>query len=313
MEKPNIEILKKYIDQYKKEVYKFPPVILVELNTFCNLNCIMCPQDKLTRSKGNMDFNLWKKIIDEVKKESPGTEIWPALMGEPFALGKDLFKYIKYASLNNIKIFLNTNLLLFKEEYLDDLFNSGIQKIIIGMDGIKKETYEKIRVNSDYDKFMKKLKFILNERKKRNLTSPEISLQYIVMEENYNEEEEFIEYWENQGFELTLKIKRRTGWSDGVKPDHEIVNLNKNERIPCTWLLRQMTIFWNGLVPQCDGDWNGEKIEGDVKNQTIKDIWNGSLKKVRDMHLSDNYNFWPCNVCEDWQAGRSLTVYCKNK
>ena len=306
MEKPDLEDLKQFVKEYS-----FPTDVLVEVITQCNLNCIMCPQSRLTRPIGKMSFDLWKKIVDEIAQKSPETRLWPALMGEPLLLDPEIFEMITYAKGQGVDIHLNTNLALFKTKMLSSLMDCGIHEILIGFDGATAETYEKIRKGAKFNKVLENINNILDEKTRRKAEFPRITLQFIVMEENEHEEQAFIDYWKNSGKRVSLKIKPRLGWSDGVEPWQRIKNVKKEDRnLPCTYLLRQMTIFWNGHVPQCDGDWDGQINMGNINQQTLEEIWMGRLKKVRDRHMGLDFNFPPCNKCEDWQGGRAKWVEC---
>ncbi len=303
MQDRKIAGLKKFIQEYP-----FPTDILVETISNCNLNCIMCPQDSLTREQGRMPFPLWKKIIDEVTKKSPETRIWPALMGEPLLLGKDLFKFVRYASQQKIRLHLNTNLRAFKREMAADILSCGLSEILIGIDGASKESYEAIRKKGNYKKLVTDIMFLLNERKKIGESTPIITLQFIEMQENLNEKEKFISFWKQHGNGIRLKIKPRTGWANSVDTWYGRRTRKPGDRMPCTWLLRQMTVMWNGDVPHCDGDWNGEFITGNVNDSSLESIWTGSLKKFREKHMVHDFNYAPCVGCEDWYAGLSQWV-----
>ncbi len=307
MDKPDLEDLKQFVLEHP-----FPTDILIETIAYCNLKCIMCPQSRLSRPKGKMSFELWKKIIDEVASKSPQTKIWPALMGEPLLLGDENFRMIRYAKDRGIQyIALNSNLGVFRKDMIDGFFDSGLDELIVGIDAFTPETYAKIRVGGDLETLVENIHFIIDEKEKRGLSHPIVTLQYIVMDENEHEEEAFVDYWVKQGKKLKLKVKPRTGWSEAVEPWRGIVNVSQQDRhLPCTWLLRQMTIFWDGHVPQCDGDWDGKTRFGDVNRQSIEEIWNGSLKTLRNRHMQLDFNFYPCNKCEDWQAGRSKNIEC---
>ena len=113
MAKDKIKELKQFIKDYS-----FPTDILVETISRCNLNCIMCPQDNLSRASGRISFNLWEKIIDEVAEVSPGTRIWPALMGEPLLMGDEIFKLLRYATGKGLEVQLNSNMRAFKKKWL---------------------------------------------------------------------------------------------------------------------------------------------------------------------------------------------------
>lgn len=307
MDKPDLHDLKQFVVEHS-----FPTDILIETVSRCNLRCIMCPQDQLTRSSGVMSFDLWKKIVDEVAERSPKTRLWPALMGEPLMTKTDIFDMVRYAKDAGVgEIHLNSNLNLFRRNWLDALFESGLDHMIVGIDAATPETYAKIRRRGDYDTVTEAIRMIVTERERRGLTWPKITLQYIVMDENEGEEQAFVDYWRDLGLPVKLKLKPRTGWADAVGTWQGLDTTAKSaDRMPCTWLLRQMTVFHDGRVPQCDGDWDGHFICGDVTRQSLDAIWNGRLKASRRAHMKGRYDFRPCRDCNDWAAGRSTWVDC---
>ncbi len=301
LKRPDLQNLQQYV-----VVHEMPTDILVELTAHCNLACIMCPHKDLTRPKGNMSFDLWKKIIDELAAKKPDIRIWPALMGESFLLGEKLFDYIRYAKDRGMqRLTLNTNLNVFQPEWLDALFDCGLDEMIVSMDGASKQVYEQIRRNASYETLLANLGAILYEKRRRGVDHPRIVLQFVVMEENEHEQQAFFEFWRDRGADVELKIKPRTGWSYAVENWQQVEDVARNEkRIPCTWLLRQMTVLWDGRVPQCDGDWDLKyACCGDANTQSLEDIWNGRLKELREKHLHGEWDFEPCRSCRDWAAG----------
>lgn len=300
MAKDKIKDLKQFIKEYS-----FPTDILVETISLCNLNCIMCPQDKLSRATGRISFNLWKKIIDEVAEVSPGTRIWPALMGEPLLMGEEIFKLLRYATGKGLDVHLNTNMRAFKKEMTEELLGSGIKELLIGLDGASKKSYETIRKKGNYEKLIDDVKHIIDCRNKMEGDTPSLTLQFIVMQENEHEVDIFKEFWQKNGKNLKLKIKPRTGWADSVDVWYGENGEKISERIPCTWLLRQMTVMWNGDIPCCDGDWNGNFIAGNAYEYSLSEVWTGPLKELRDRHLVGDFTYPICSNCKDWQAGRS--------
>ncbi len=307
MERPDTKELKKFI-----KITDFPRNILIETVAECNLKCIMCPQKQLSRKKGQMTESLWKRIIDEIASKSPKTKIWPAYMGEPLILGSKLFKMLRYAKEKGIEyIGLNTNLTLFKHNMVDELLSCGIDEIFIGLDGYTEKTYNKIRCSGDFCKVIENIKTIVSEKRKRAMALPKVNIQFIVMDENEAEEEDFINYWMNTGLDVKLKLRRKSSWSYGVKPWQKVVDAMKTqERIPCTWLLSQMVVFWDGMVPGCDNDWDGKNIYGDINQSDIENIWNGPILALRNRHISNDYDFEPCKNCDDWLVGVSKTIDC---
>jgi sulfatase maturation enzyme AslB (radical SAM superfamily) len=57
----------------------------------------MCPIVKLQRPRGEMSFEIFQKVVDEIARENPATGLWFAFMGEPLLLGDRLIRMIEYA------------------------------------------------------------------------------------------------------------------------------------------------------------------------------------------------------------------------
>lgn len=291
--------------KYVKE-YNFPTDILVETTTFCNLKCNMCPNRNLERARGEMPRDLWEKIVKEITEVAPETVLWPTIMGEPLMLGKRIFEYIQYAKDSGIKkICLNSNFSLFSEELVVPLFNSGLDELIIGLDAVTEDTYKKIRVNGNFDKVTKNVGLFISENEKRHRPI-KLTIQMVLQDENIDEEQLFIDYWKNRACGIHLKIRHRIGWGGSVAPSSMINKSYLENRIACLWILRQMSILWNGLVPQCDCP--GERYYGDVNKQSLSEIWNGQLMALRQRHLAGDFSLHPCKYCYDWRVGKSVTI-----
>lgn len=306
MLKPNIEGVKPTLKRTD-----FPVAVIIETTAYCNLDCIMCPQPKLKRQRGNMEFDVLKKIVDEIAIESKDTQLWFAIMGEPLINGFDFIKMVKYAKEKNLKnLNLNTNGCFMNEKIVDELLDCDMYRIIFGIDAITPETYSKIRKKGDYFQVIKNIEYIIKRKKERGLKLPELIVQFIVMDENEHEVEKFKKFWLDKG--LVVKLRPKLGWGKGVTAEN--LTLPDEERtFPCPWLVRTVSIHWNGNVAQCDGDYEGIYNVGNIKNNTIKELWNGPLKERRERHWNLDFNFLPCSQCKDWQAGLSYVYRPENK
>ena len=302
MKKPNLEAVKKTLKHNP-----FPIDIVVETIAYCNLRSIMCPQPALKRQRGEMPLEVYRKIIDEVAKESPSSNLWLALMGESLLVGHKLAEMIAYAKQKGIqKVHLNTNARFMDGKMAEKLIASGVDEIIVGLDAFTKETYDRVRVGGDFNETVKNIEHLLKIKKERRLEKPVVIMQLIVMEENEREEEQFKRYWLGKG--AVVKIRPKLGWGAGVEAKN--LNLPESERnFPCPWLNRTVSIHWSGRLAQCDADYEGSYSPGDIKTQTIRDIWEGELAARRDRHWKGDFTHDLCKNCKDWQAGRSEFYY----
>src|ERR1051325_9247255 len=71
--------------------HAFPPQLVVENTSYCNLKCIHCSHREMIRPQEHMDRALWDKIAEEVGREHPKCEVWPTFYGEAFILGDELW------------------------------------------------------------------------------------------------------------------------------------------------------------------------------------------------------------------------------
>lgn len=283
----------------KFKMTEFPLNIIVEPGNYCNLNCITCVNDKLTRPKGAMDAVLYKKIIDEIAEVNPYTRLWLDFYGEPLIQRWKLYYFIDYAKkkgLQNVEI--NTNGTLLDKEMAEMLLDSGIDFVSIDCDGFSKEVYEKIRVNAKRDVTYANIEYFLKRKEERHLKKPIIEIKVMEMDENKEEVDRIMEYWRERGAWTTKR--RLITWggkcSDLMKKDAEI------ERIACGNAVGIMAITWDGKVVNCVMDVDAEYICGDINKESIKDIWGRRNSEMVQYHMSHEWKRLPaiCEHCDDW-------------
>ncbi len=297
MIRPDLEGVKKTLEEYP-----YPVDIIIEVTRYCNLKCIMCPYPNLKRSKGHMEFATFKKIVDETARENQNARIWLAIMGEPLILGDKVATYIQYAKEQGVReVCLNTNAVFLTEKIADKLLLSGLDKMLVSIDAMTAEAYDKIRVGGNFVLVCKNVEAFLQLKRKQ--AKPEVIAQFIVMEENEHEVEAFKEYWLKRG--AIVKIRPKLGWGNAIQSSILDNVEGETERFPCSWLTRTVSIHWDGSFSQCDADHEGLYSPGHLDRQTIKEVWEGPLAERRQRHWNSDFDFEPCNKCKDWLAGRS--------
>ena len=285
------------------KLYDFPVNVIVETSSYCNLKCSICPNPFMKRKKGNMDFDVFKKIVDEVA-ERPETTLWLALLGEPLMNPDQLIDMVYYAKRIGLKdVRLNTNGLLLTERISCELVDAGLDYVLVSVDAVKPSTYKKIRVGGDLAKLIKNIEHLMSIRYE-NKSQLKVVVQFIVMEENEKEVEAFKEFWIKRG--AIVKVRPKLSWGNTIEAKN--LNLEQKDRTyPCPWLMRTVSIQWTGRLAQCDFDYEGIYSPGDVREQTIKEIWDGEIMKRRQKHLKGDFTHPLCSTCRDWQVG--LAVY----
>lgn len=286
------------------KLYDFPINVIVETSSYCNLKCPICPNPFMKRKKGNMEFKVFKKVVDEIAQVKPDTTLWLALLGEPLINHSQLIKGIRYAKDKGLKdVRLNTNGLLLNEEISRNLVDAGLDYVLISVDAYQQSTYEKIRVGGALWKLEENVQYLLSIKGKLKVVT-----QFIVMEENESELEEFKLSWLEAG--AIVKVRPKLSWGNTIEAKN--LNLEQKDRTyPCPWLMRTVSIQWTGRLAQCDFDFEGEYSPGDINKQTIKEIWDGEILKRRQKHIAGDFTHPLCSTCKDWQVG--LAVYYGEK
>lgn len=302
------EILHKQIEQGRlDDTGDFPKVVLIDTVSFCNLKCSMCVHPEMKRKRGIMPWELYRKIIDEIAETNKDTRVWDVFFGEALILKKkkptifDMIAYAKEKGLTDVVINSNGNLL--DEGAAKALIKCGLDAIYLGIDAFKPETYAKIRVGGDYEKTVKNITNLIALKKSFNSSKPKIFVQFVEMDINMDEKQDFINFWNEQG--AIAKIRPKVSWAGMIDAPNLV--LDNKDRWPCHWAMQTMSIIDTGEVVTCAVDLDARFIAGNLNKQTIKEIWNGKLKEFRKLHISRRFEELPenCKNCRDWQSARS--------
>jgi len=164
-----------------------PVIAQVEPANFCNLSCPLCLTTSETgsRPKALLPFNTFKKFIDEAGDYLLLIVLWN--WGEPF-LNPDIFRMIAYAKSRNIVVHSSTNgNLKFSEEKAEKLIGSGLDSLVVAVDGATQETYSRYRRGGDLEQVISNIRTIVRTKRKMNSPTPRLNLRFVVMKHNENE------------------------------------------------------------------------------------------------------------------------------
>lgn len=281
----------------------FPSVILIDNISFCNLKCSMCFHKEMKRKSGIMNWDLYRKIIDEIAENNPNAQIWITFFGEGLML-KDLPERIKYAHDKGLtNIILNSNGNLIRTEFSKRLIEAGLNGFYVGIDAFKPETYEQIRVGGNLEKVKNgvlEYKKLLEEFGKED---QRVVVQFVEMDINANELENFVNFWHKENG-IECKVRPMVSWAG--KAGRIATNLKETEeRLPCYWAMNTINITDTGNVALCSVDLDCASPMGNVVNSTIKEVWNTTLREFRDNQRQGKWDKIPelCQGCKDWQSG----------
>ena len=279
----------------KKIETDYPPYLLIEPVSTCNLRCPFCFQTDKTFTKkpfmGTMKLDLFKNIIDQANELGVGA-ITIASRGEP-TLHKDLGEMLKYAkSKENIfEIKLNTNATKLTEGLCNQIFESEVNQVVISADHYEKKTFEELRKNSNFETIVKNVKLLFETRKKFKNPLTEIRVSGIDFYKSTNKNI-FRDFWIKISDEVTIgdAVERWDTYNN--KPHPEIND-------PCENLWDRMYIWFDGKVNPCDADYKSYLSYGNVNEFSIKKLWNSKIiKNIRNKHTTNQRSeIDPCNKC----------------
>jgi uncharacterized Fe-S cluster-containing radical SAM superfamily protein len=287
------------------EPFAFPKKFAVETCAECNLACSMCYHPTMKRAKGIMPLPLWTRMADEIATVAPRTECWFSFCGEPLVEPERLFEILAYGKQVGLQsLNVNTNGMLLTPAVADELLGSGADLVVIGIDGFSKASYERARAGGDRDVVYRNVEYLL-ERRALAGRGPEIQVQFIELDFNRHELPEYQDYWLERG--AVVKVRRQLSW--GGKFETSLC-VPDDERIPCPWAITMMHVFWDGRVPRCPGDMEGEEGVGNAWDHSITELW-AELGQYRDLHLEHRYDELPerCHTCQDWMTGAAERVH----
>lgn len=273
-------------------VNEYPLLVDLELASVCNLKCPMCytitEEFKEKVNAKLIDFELFKKIIDEIAGKVPALRL--SLRGES-TLHPKFIECIQYAKNKGIKeISTLTNGSKLDLEYFKKIVVAGIDWITISVDGLDEE-YEKIRKPLKFKDTLEKITHINKYKLENNLHKPVIKIQSL-WPSIKNDPSKF--------FNIFAPITDLIAFNpliDYLQNDSDIVYI---ENFSCPQLYQRIVVGADGSVMMCSNDEENSHIIGDANKQTIYEIWHGdALNKVRELHKkSDGYkNLDVCKRC----------------
>jgi len=282
----------------KKTHLDYMPIRLwVEPTSICNLRCVMCPNKDLEKEdKGFMDMDLFRKIIDEAAAWVYDVHLLHR--GESL-LHQEFFAMVEYATDKDVRTKLHTNGTLLDEEKSRQMIESGIDQLSFSFDGYDKETYERIRVNGNFDQTVKNIQRFLAIKKEMKSKKPHTILELI----NFPDSRIKSDSAKQKAFRDKFKglpldrfvVKEFHNWAGEVEMQH-----TKKTFSPCTFLWNALVIFWDGAVLPCSQDFFGYYILGNVKTESLAEIWNNvKMIHLRERHLKkDIGEFDTCRECD---------------
>lgn len=288
-------------------VSDFPLHLDIEVTGRCNLMCIQCFRHSRRTNVGDMDMELFRRIIDEgIAHGLPS--INPSWLGESF-MHPRLVDMIRYAHDKGVMdIIINTNGVLVDGATADRILDAGATVIVFSVDAVTEKTYNRVKFGSDFALVNKNIEHLVALRDKKGLHKPRVIVQMIDMKQTHEELSAFIDYWRVR----VNRVRVATYQSPDGKPhDKNRVQHKPDSIFPCPQLWQRLVIAWDGTAYPCIGDNACRMPLGNIKDKSLHDIWHGeTLTRLREMHR--NYeadNIEMCLRCDLNKIPKSAKNY----
>ena len=254
---------------------RLPDIVQIESTNLCNAKCVFCPRDEMHRQQGIMDMDLYRKVVDECAALGI-THVRMHNYGEPF-LDRRLVEKVRYAKTRGIaEVGMISNGSLITPEIAQGLIDAGLDAINISVDASGKETFERTRVNLDYDVVTENIRTLARLRREAGRTRPKLILSF-VRQQGSAEEQTFIDTW--RAIADKIHITDLHNWAGTLHGHSDVA-------YPCYRLWLTFTVLWDGRVSLCCADFDGRHVLGDLRTSTIRDVWNSpAYRAVRRQHL----------------------------
>lgn len=305
-----------YISRWTKKPIQWgmPISISFEPTTSCNLRCPECPSGlrQFSRPKGMLDNQFFKETIDDIYKELIYLIFY--FQGEPY-LNKKFLEMVAYASSKGIYTATSTNAHFLTDEMAKKTVESGLDRLIISIDGTTQEVYQQYRRAGHLDKVIKGAENIVKWKKQLNSKRPFVFFQFLVVKPNEHQIEDIKALGKKIGVD-EVRFKTAQVYDYENDPNNLIPENKKFSRYKKTaegetapknklanhcWKLQHANVVtWDGLVVPCCFDKDATHRLGDLKKNSMKDIWQSkSYKEFRSQLMKSRKNIDICANCSE--------------
>jgi radical SAM protein with 4Fe4S-binding SPASM domain len=292
----------------------YPVSLSFEPTTSCNLRCPECPSGlrAFTRPTGMLDNRFFMKTIDEMHRELLYLIFY--FQGEPY-LNPAFLEMVKYASSKRIYTATSTNAHYLTDENARKTVESGLDRLIISIDGTTQEVYQQYRVGGRLEKVLEGARNIVKWKKELKSRNPFVVFQFLVVKPNEHQIDEVKLLAKEIGVDdvwyKTAQVYDYKNDPNGLIPgldkysryrkDKEGDWQPKNKLANHCWKLWHANVItWDGLVVPCCFDKDAQHQLGDLSKESFREVWNNNqYKEFRKQLMQSRKNIDICSNCSE--------------
>lgn len=290
-----------------------PVALSIEPTTSCNLRCPECPSGlrSFTRPIGMLDPASLETLLKEI-----GPSLWYMnfyFQGEPY-LHPEFTHLVQLANSHGVYTATSTNAHYLNPENARKTVESGLDRLIISIDGTTQEVYEQYRIGGQLTKVLDGTRTIVEWKRKLKSSTPHIIFQFLVVAPNEHQMQDVHKlatelgvdevafktaqvYDFENGNPLIPKDGRYARYQQGEDGKWSIRNRLLNH---CWKLWHSCVITWDGTVVPCCFDKDAEHPMGNVKDQNFRAVWeSNAYTAFRQTVLRSRSEIEMCKNCTE--------------
>ncbi|MBZ5857835.1 radical SAM/SPASM domain-containing protein [Flavihumibacter profundi] len=305
-----------YVSKYTKKPVQWgvPISISFEPTTSCNLRCPECPSGlrAFSRPTGMLQNDFFRETIDQLYKDLFYLVFY--FQGEPY-LNPDFLDMVKYAAGKGIYTATSTNAHYLTDTNARKTVESGLDRLIISIDGTSQEVYQQYRVGGQLNKVLEGARNIVKWKKELKSSTPLVVFQFLVVKPNEHQIGEVKQLakeigvndvwlktaqvydYENDPNQLIPTIEKYSRYRKNKEGGVTIKNPLQNH---CWRAWHATVITWDGLVVPCCFDKDAQHKLGDLKGKPFREIWqHADYRNFRAKLLESRANIDICANCSE--------------
>jgi radical SAM protein with 4Fe4S-binding SPASM domain len=263
-----------------------PFTISIEPTTACNLRCPECPSGlrSFSRPTGNLRADFFRRTIDDLYRDLYFLIFY--FQGEPY-INPEFLDMVKYASQKGIYTITSTNGHFLSEENARRTIESGLDRLIISVDGSTQEVYEQYRKSGNLDQVLQGARNVVKWKKQLGSKTPHLIFQFLVVRPNEHQIPEIYRLAKEIGIdEVKLKTAQIYDYAQGnslipVQDQYSRYRQQadgsyriKNKLLNHCWKLwHACVITWDGMVVPCCFDKDAQYRMGNLQDQSLRKVW----------------------------------------
>ncbi len=275
----------------KPETFRtLPSYVEIEITQETSSRSVYSPLSAIQRPTGSMPYERFRTAFDRVLDFTGGYHLALSLYGDPLMHG-DIRRIIEYAvSKVGVELVLETDGIRFMPEFSDWVYGLKAPNlhVIFEVDAVSDEVYRRVR-EADLNTVERNIRYLLDRG------MPNVYVQMVRMDSN---EEELLQFFKRWDKEAGGAIIQKYNTYLGALPERSSADLLPLDRSPCWHLQRDLVVFWDGRVPRCRQDINGQVLLGNLFSEPLPELWQKGepffISHCRGLY--DEY----CSRCDEW-------------